>query len=225
MHITFIAINIKKKEVNKIELNTVYNKNCIKFMKDCPENYFDLMVADPPNPFEAEYKSKKDYNKWTKEWIKETPKVLKDDGSLYLFASHNNKDFLKEEMQKYFNLSRTIYWYFNLYYPEINIIYVFNKKNNVAIEENWGTIHIPNNERQVLENSLYSEDSCRTRLPYNLIKQIIETELNSKNKDEFKLYDLFSGSGIVLECAKDFEIDFVGTELDKKFYRKITKTL
>ena len=30
------------------ELNKIYNENCLTFMKQVPDKYFDLVLTDPP---------------------------------------------------------------------------------------------------------------------------------------------------------------------------------
>ena len=31
-----------------LELNKVYNEDCLTFMKRLPDDYFDLVITDPP---------------------------------------------------------------------------------------------------------------------------------------------------------------------------------
>ncbi len=31
-----------------LEINTVYNEDCLTIMKKFPDNYFDLIITDPP---------------------------------------------------------------------------------------------------------------------------------------------------------------------------------
>ena len=46
--------NLKMK---KIEINKIYNKNCIEGMKLIPKNKIDLVITDPP--FAINFKAKK----------------------------------------------------------------------------------------------------------------------------------------------------------------------
>ena len=44
----------------KLKIDKVYNIDCNKFMKDKPDNYYELAIVDPPY-FEGPNKGKKYY--------------------------------------------------------------------------------------------------------------------------------------------------------------------
>ncbi len=46
--------------LKKIELNKIYNMNCIEGMKLIPKNKIDLIITDPP--FAINFKAKKEIN-------------------------------------------------------------------------------------------------------------------------------------------------------------------
>jgi site-specific DNA-methyltransferase (adenine-specific) len=104
-------LNLKLK---KIELNKIYNQNCIEGMKLIPKNKIDLVITDPP--FAINFKAKKanynrtssrvlsgyneiqpeDYYDFTFNWMSEVFRILKDSGSMYIFSGWNNlKDILR----------------------------------------------------------------------------------------------------------------------------------
>ena len=43
--------------MKKIEINKIYNENCIEGMRSIPKNKIDLVITDPP--FAINFKSKK----------------------------------------------------------------------------------------------------------------------------------------------------------------------
>ncbi len=48
--------------MKKIEINKIYNQNCIEGMKLIPKNKIDLVITDPP--FAINFKAKKaNYNR------------------------------------------------------------------------------------------------------------------------------------------------------------------
>ena len=49
-----IVLNLKLK---KIEINKIYNQNCIEGMNSIPKNKIDLVITDPP--FAIKFKAKK----------------------------------------------------------------------------------------------------------------------------------------------------------------------
>ncbi len=96
-----------------LELNKIYNMDCLEGMKGIPHKTVDLVITDPP--FAIDFKAKRNnyhrtasrviegYNEIPKEeyydftlnWMKEVYRVLKDSGSMYVFSGWNNlKDIL-----------------------------------------------------------------------------------------------------------------------------------
>ena len=67
-------------------LGTVINGDCVEVMKDMPEGWVDLIVTSPPYncniPYDTHLDNLKmeDYWAWTKDWLNESYRLLKDDG-------------------------------------------------------------------------------------------------------------------------------------------------
>jgi len=70
----------------------LYKGDCLEIMKIIPDKSVDLIIADPPyNIGKADWdkwKTKEDYIEWCGLWIKESERLLKDNGSFYFF--HND---------------------------------------------------------------------------------------------------------------------------------------
>jgi len=100
--------------MKKIEINKIYNLNCIEGMNSIPKNKIDLVITDPP--FAINFKAKKanynrtssrvlsgyteikpeDYYDFSFTWMSEVFRILKDSGSMYVFSGWNNlKDILR----------------------------------------------------------------------------------------------------------------------------------
>ena len=94
-------------------MNKIYNKDCIKGMKEIHDEKIDLVVTDPP--FAINFKAKKanynrtasrvlpgyneinveDYYDFTNAWMNQAYRILKKSGSMYVFSGWNNlKDIL-----------------------------------------------------------------------------------------------------------------------------------
>ena len=71
-----------------IETGKIINGDCIEVMKTFPEGSIDLLVTSPPYNVNISYDVHKDnlpmedYYEWTKEWLRESLRVLKDDGRI-----------------------------------------------------------------------------------------------------------------------------------------------
>jgi len=73
-----------------IEMNKIYNLDCIEGMKLMEENSVDLVVTSPPYNVGIDYDvyqdnmSMEDYLEWTKQWLTEVYRTLKPDGRIAL---------------------------------------------------------------------------------------------------------------------------------------------
>ena len=95
--------------LNKI-LNTVINADCVETMRKIEDNSIDVIFADPPynlqlgdqlkRPDNTEVKgvyeewdsfeSISEYDRYTKEWMVEARRILKDNGTIWVIGSYHN---------------------------------------------------------------------------------------------------------------------------------------
>lgn len=73
-----------------MEINVIYNEDCIVGMQSIPSDCIDLIVTSPPYNIGIEYDSYNDkldwdeYYNWCGDWMKEIHRILKPDGKLCL---------------------------------------------------------------------------------------------------------------------------------------------
>lgn len=79
-----------------MELNKVYNIDCLQYMKTLPDECVDLIIADPPyfkivkNNWDNQWETDEEYYSWCDKWIKESYRILKSNGSLYIWNWFDN---------------------------------------------------------------------------------------------------------------------------------------
>ena len=72
-------------------LNAVHNIDCVDLMRAMPSESVSVVFADPPFNLNKKYASYKDnmpfgeYMAWTEEWLAEACRVLKPDGSIFVY--------------------------------------------------------------------------------------------------------------------------------------------
>jgi len=86
------VLNQASPEWTPLEWNTVYQEDCLLFMRQLlstyPDGIFDLVFADPPYNLEKKYdeyaddKSARDYLQWCDQWLRLCARVLKPGGTL-----------------------------------------------------------------------------------------------------------------------------------------------
>ena len=134
-----------------MELNKVYNIDCIEYMKSLPDECIDLIIADVPYNIGKDYgnnsdkQNKSDYIENLKNWIKEFNRILKSNGSLFIYTGKQYYPYYYLEIEKYMIIQNSIIWnydssgvqaktkYGSLYEPIIwatkhNKKYTFNKE-------------------------------------------------------------------------------------------------
>jgi DNA modification methylase len=84
---------MEKKEVKSaVELNKIYNKDCVDFLRELPDEFVDSCVTDPPywgvveDEWDNQWKSIDEYKDWCEGWIKEISRVTKKSASFFIFG-------------------------------------------------------------------------------------------------------------------------------------------
>jgi adenine-specific DNA-methyltransferase len=97
--------------------NTFFHGDCLEGMKELPDSSVDLIVADPPymdvkmdQEWDRQWKTRDDYLVWIGELCKTWMRVLKPNGSLYVFASPQMAAHVEVTIGKVLNVLNRIRW-------------------------------------------------------------------------------------------------------------------
>lgn len=77
--------------MNKFE-NKIFNQDCIIGMKQLPNDYADIIIADPPYNIGKDFgnnsdkQKKNDYIEWVKLWLLECQRILKPHGTMFIYG-------------------------------------------------------------------------------------------------------------------------------------------
>jgi len=85
--------------MNYLEKNgkyTLYNDDALIIMKNTEDSSVDLIIADPPyfqikGVFDFIWENKEEYLEWSKKWLIEAHRILKDTGTLILWGGVGSK--------------------------------------------------------------------------------------------------------------------------------------
>ena len=205
-----------------LEVNQIYNADCLDILKDIPDNYFDLCLTDPPygigeakknNASRGKLAIAKDYGK--KDWDNRIPQkeifdeIFRVSKNQIIFGGNYFVEYLK-------NSSCWLVWDKN------------NFGNDFAdCELAWTNFKSAVRKYKWTWNGMLQEDMKHkeirihpTQKPVGLLKQIL--------RDYYKegiVLDCFSGSGSTAIACYDLNIPFVAIEKDKDYYEKSVERL
>ncbi|MBD2301622.1 site-specific DNA-methyltransferase [Nostoc sp. FACHB-190] len=89
---TDVAQERELQEIYKSEYGILYQGDCLKFLSALPNESVDIVFADPPFNLGKEYgkgvndqMADDEYLRWSKQWLNQSIRVLKNGGSLFVF--------------------------------------------------------------------------------------------------------------------------------------------
>lgn len=216
-----------------LQVNRIYNEDCLIGMKNIEDNSINLVVTDPPyktitggdcnganserpkGMLSGNRKLFKHQKLEISQWMLELYRVLKEGTHCYIFTNVLNlKEMLDESEKAGFKLHNLLVWEKNNCTPSQfymkNCEYVlFLRKGKAKWVNDIGgskTVHKFNN---IIGGKLHP-----TEKPVDLLKYYI---CNSSNEDDLIL-DPFMGSGSTAVACIETNRKFVGFELDQQYY-------
>jgi DNA modification methylase len=217
--------------------------DAIDLFKTIETESVDLVIADPPYNLGKDYGNNHDlkgfdeYLDFTRNWLTEAKRVLKPEGSIYVFMGVRFisylYDILDRELEMYFN--SWIVWHYTQgmgktkgFSPRHDDILVFNKSKKFVF--NLDDVRVPqkyyrarNNMRGANPGDVWqfshvhysnpNRQNHPTQKPEGLIERMV---LASSNKNDIVL-DPFSGSGTTLRVCQQLERKAIGFEINPDF--------
>lgn len=210
-----------------IELNKIYNEDCLEGMKRIPDGSVDMILTDPPYMMNYQSNRRKKENRFdkirndvdsfglVKDALENAYMMLKEDSAIYMFCSWHNVDFFKVEFEKYFKLKNIIVWNKNnhgsgdlkaSYAPKYEFILYGNKGRSLFREK-----LIPD----VIDCAKVPSGKMThpTEKPVELLAKFIR---NSSDEGGVVL-DMFAGTGATAIAAINTNRNFIGFELDETY--------
>ena len=234
--------------MNKIDIHC---GDALELFKTIEDKSIDLIVADPPYNLGKDYGNNHDlkgfdeYLDFTRNWLLEAKRVLKPDGSIYIFMGVRFISYLyailDRELEMIFN--SWIVWHYTQgigkrkgFSPRHDDILFFNKSNKFIF--NIDDVRVPqkyyrerNNMRGANPGDVwkfshvhYSNPNRQdhpTQKPEGLLERMI---LSSSNKDGIVL-DPFSGSGTTLRVCQQLDRKAIGFEINPDYVEMTKKRL
>lgn len=214
----------------------LYQGDCLEIMKDIPDESVDCIITDPPykmnhstggctnigmkNKWQGNIKAGNtvmnfDLSIKFSDWLPEVYRVLKQSGHCYIFCNDKNmQELLNESTKAGFRESNILIWIKNnacpnRYYMKNCEFILFLYKGKAKPINNMGS------KSGMQINNINGKDKLHpTEKPVELLKQFV---LNSTDDDGIVL-DPFMGSGSTGVAAINTNRNFIGIELDEKYF-------
>ncbi len=217
--------------------------DAIEKTQELKSKSIDLIIADPPYNLGKDYgngsdkQSFEEYIHFTKSWTKEATRVLKRNGSMYVFMGFRFISYLYHILEKdnSLNFVNWICWHYTQgigkkkgFSPRHDDILLFSISDNYTF--NLDSIRVPqkfyrsrNNMRGANPGDVwefshihYCQDNRQehpTQKPEGLIERMV---LASSNEGDLIL-DPFSGSGTTLRVCQQLNRNCIGIELNEDY--------
>lgn len=98
-------------------LDRVINGDTFEVIKRLPSGFVDLLIVDPPYNLTKEYDGTKfsktnddSYIEWFEKWVRELPRIMKPNGSLYFCGDWRTSPLYYQVLSKYFCVRNRITW-------------------------------------------------------------------------------------------------------------------
>ena len=206
----------------------LYQGDCLEIMGGIKDKSVDLIVTDPPYLMDYQSNRRKKEDRFDKikndkgnymliqDYLEECHRIMKDNTAIYCFCSWHNIDFFKNEFEKHFKLKNILVWNKNnhgtgdlkgSYAPKHEFI-LFGHKGRTLLREKRiaDVIDCP----KISSNKL----THPTEKPQDLLEIFIK-----QSSDEGSIiFDGFMGTGSCGMAAKKLNRNFIGIELDEKYF-------
>ena len=131
-----------------MEINKIYNMDALEFLKQIEDKSINLVVIDPPYNINKDSWDKiEDYENWLKSVILELQRVLKDNGSFYMF--HSEMEVIADFMQWFRKDTNFIFRQFIVWNKR------FDKAKNKGFLDGFVVVDALRNYQQMAEYILF----------------------------------------------------------------------
>ena len=224
--------------------------NCIEKLEKIEKNSVDLIFADPPYNLSSQtsltVKSGKpaicDKGEWDKidnihdfnlKWVKLCKEVLKPTGTLWISGTlHNHPSIGMTLKESGYWIINDVIWYkpnatpllsCNRFVPSTELIWVASKGKKYYF--NYELAKRLNNGKQMRNLWTISAKRHLTSHPTEKPEELLERIISIGSKEDGVILDQFMGSGTTGVVAKKLYRNFIGIEIDKKYFQIATNRI
>jgi len=238
--------------------NKIFLKDIMELLRELPDKCVDIVYGDPDYNVGIKYGDKTytrnfdEYIQWYIELAKESLRVLKDTGNMFLMNYPKQNAYLRAKYldKACYEVSDYV-WIYNTnvgHSPNRfttahrSVLHCRKTENNNFYKENVAVPYKNPTDKRILQNLA---NGSRGRMPYDwfyfdLVKNVSKEKTFHSCQIPQKLSEmliksctmpgdvvlvLFGGSGSEIEVCKVLERQYISAEIDKKYHKMITDRL
>ncbi len=238
--------------------NKVFNQDVLALLKQLPDNCLDMVYGDPDYNVGINYAGKKytqkwnDYIDWYVELTKESMRVLKPTGNLFMMNYPKQNAYLRVKYldNNAFDVQDYV-WVYNTnvgHSPRRfttahrSILHATKSKNNNFYKENVAVPYQNPTDKRIKQRMA---EGHLGRMPYSwfyfdLVKNVskdktfhscqiplglVEMFIKSCTQENDDVFILFGGSGSEIVLCQELKRNFISCELHPKYYKMIQDRL
>ena len=237
--------SVDKGRIMKLD---ILEGDVVQCLKNISTNAVDTIIADPPYNLGKDYGNNSDsrefddYLSFSRNWLKEAHRVLKNTGTIYVFMGVRFISYLYTilEQEEHFLFNSWITWHYTQglgktkgFSPRHDDILMFTKSKNFNFY--LDDVRIPqkyyrsvNNMRGANPGDVWSFshvhycNANRQNHPTQKPEGLIERMVLASSKENDLILDPFSGSGTTLRVCQQLNRNCIGIELNPD-YVELTK--
>lgn len=211
--------------------------DCLDIMKKMNDESIDLIVTDPPYliNYKTNYRKNKEHD-FCKEilndgnynlihnYIQECYRILKNNSAMYIFCNCDKVDYFKQELEKAnFKIKNMIIWIKNNWTAG-DLQAQFGKQYEIIFLVNKGRKKI--NGKRLTDVWNFNRVSGKKQLHQNQKPiELLEQCMLKHSEENDVIFDGFMGSGSTGVACINTNRQFIGIELDEKYFNIAKKRI
>lgn len=214
-----------------LELNKIYNMDCMDGFKSLPAGSVDLIVVDPPYFLPVvHYNTRKQFSRnfadlgilehFFKDVFKEFARIMKPTGRMYIFCDGQSYPLFYYHLYPFCKSVRPLIWNKKV---SINGYSWRHQHEIIIFAEMPQTKPVPSGDGDILTFRAVPVNSRKhpAEKPVELLKKLIE----KSSKEGDIVLDCFAGSGSCFIACKELKRKFIGFEKSKEYCDVANKRL
>ncbi|WP_337905182.1 site-specific DNA-methyltransferase [Mesomycoplasma ovipneumoniae] len=226
--------------------------NAIEELKKIESKSINLIVTDPPYNLNKDYGNNKDnlefeeYLEFSRQWLTEAKRVLKDDGTIYIFMGMRYISYIYSILEKELNMhfNSWITWFYTQgigktkgFSPRHDDILMFTKHKS-KFTFNLDDIRVPQKFYRSINNMRGSNpgnvwqfshmhycNKNRKKHPTQKPEALYERMILASSNENDTVLDPFVGSGTMLRVCQQTNRRGIGIEINEEYVRMCKERL